>query len=227
MATLKATTFDTAGGTNLVLDETGADKSSASLEVYDFKNSGAGEARLRQDGVDVALTGKRGIPIVAAAMKPATTNGCSALAWQETATNKVMLGYLEFADAVTSYAHFSIPMPKGWAPGTLFKVKFNWYSPSATGDARWGIQCLGLGDGDTLDSAWGTAQLVDDGVVTANTLRQSAETADITAAGTPAKGDTLFCRVYREGGHANDTVAGVVRLLSVELVPSFDGQTDA
>lgn len=226
MATLKSTTIDSGAGTDATHSEDGVDRNSASDLTYNIRNSGAGAIKVQQDGVDVALTGKRGVPIMAAGMKPATTSGCSALNWQETTTNKVMLGYLEFADGVTSYAHFSIPMPKGWNAST-FTAKFNWYSPSATGNAEWGIQALALSDGDTLDAAWGTEQVVTDAVGTANTLRTSAETPAITAAGTPAKGDTLYCRVYRKGGHANDTVAGVIRLLSVELLPSFDGQNDA
>lgn len=227
MANLKATTIDSAGGTNLSIDETGVDKNSGSTEVFDVKNSGAGVAKLRQDGVDVCIVGVEEIPVKAAAMKPQVTSGCSALAWAETTTNDVMLGYLEFADAVTSYAQFEIPMPKGWNAG-VFKAAFEWYSPSVTGNAEWGIQAQCQGDGDTLDSAWGTEQVINDAVSSANTRRWSAQTPDITAAGTPQKSDTLTVRVYRKGNHANDTVnGGVIRLLSVKLFPVRDGQNDA
>lgn len=43
-------TLDTAAGTNAVISEVGLDKNSAVLEVFDFTNSGAGDAELRVNG---------------------------------------------------------------------------------------------------------------------------------------------------------------------------------
>lgn len=226
MATLKQTTIDSAGGADAAHTEDGVDRNSASDVTYNIRNSGAGAIKVQQDGVDIRIVGIEEIPIKAAAMKPQASSGCSALAWQETTTNDLMLGYLEFADGVTSYAQIEIPMPKGWNAG-VFKAAFEWYSPSATGNAVWGVQAQAQGDGDTLDSAWGTEETVIDAVSSANTRRWSAQTDDITAAGTPQKSDTLSLRFYRKGGDGSDTVSGVVRLLSVKLFPVRDGQNDA
>lgn len=174
----------------------------------------------------IMLQGKRMTPVMASAMKPSTTSGASAVTWAETATNKVMLGYIEFADAVTSYAHFSIPMPKSWNESTM-TFQFGWYSPTATGNVVWGVQAVAVSDDDLLDAAWGTEQTVTDGVTVANDMLISAETPALTAGGTPVENDHVFFRVYRKGADASDTAAGVVRLLWVRAFFTYNAGNDA
>lgn len=226
MASLKGTTVDSGGGTDALIGEDSIDRNSASNLTFDVKNSGSGTMTLQQDGTAVMLTGKHTIPVMAAAMKPSTTSGASALAWAETTTNDIMLGYIEFADAATSYAHFSIPMPKAWNEGTI-TVQFGWYSPTVTGDVVWGVQGVAISDDDPLDATWGTEQTVTDGVTATGDMLISAETSALTIGGTPAASDHVYFRVYRKGADASDTAAGVARLLWVRLFLTYDTGNDA
>jgi hypothetical protein len=80
----------------------------------------------------------------------------------------------------------------------------------------WGCQGRSYGDGETLDDSWGTAQEVTDangGV--ANQIRKSGATAAITLAGTPAAGELVQFRAYRDGAVGGDTLDVDARLLGI------------
>jgi len=78
-------------------------------------------------------------------------------------------------------------------------AQFIW-AAAGTGTCTWGIQALSLSDSDVLDTAFGTAETVTDTVTTVGDVMISAETAAITAAGTPAAEDVVVFQVYRSGG---------------------------
>lgn len=167
---------------------------------------------------------KQTIWIPAGAMVARLTAG-PAIGTVETATNKVMLKTLDFDAATAEYAQASIRMPKGWNEGTV-TAYFLW-SSTATGNAVWGIQAVAISDDDVLDVAFGGAQTVTDSVTAAGDLMQTAETAAVTVAGTPANGDLVVFQVYRDAANGSDTLAVDARLHGVVIVYTAASLSDA
>lgn len=164
----------------------------------------------------------------AAAMKPTTTAGAAALAWDESTTHDVMVGYLAFDSAAVEYAQFSFKAPTGLDESAGFTARFEWMeAPSATShDCVWQIQMQAQGDGDTVDSAWGTAVTVTDtGAV--GTRHTSPETGVITAAGTWVEGDTIIVRVSRLATSGSDTMNVDAELIGVTLYATQTALTEA
>lgn len=171
-----------------------------------------GDADLDDATGNITVAGadpKRGLYIPASALFPATTNGCGALAQIESSTNKINAKYLPFDGASEEYAWFGpIQAPDYWDLGTL-TMKFHYRLASGSGDVVWGVAALCSGDGDTEDVALGTAVTVTDTAPNATTERTTPATSAITPAGTPAKGDLLYIRVYRDADAAGDTADGI------------------
>lgn len=70
---------------------------------------------------------------------------------------------------------------------------------------------------DAIDQAWGTAQTVTDALLAEDDMQYSAETAAITLAGTPAAGEFVQFRVYRDADHVEDTLDADAKLLGVKV----------
>jgi hypothetical protein len=158
--------------------------------------------------------GVQSTPVLAAAMKPRATNG-AAVGSVETTTNKVMVETLDFDASADEFAQFYFPMPKSWNEGTV-TAQFIWTATN-TGNVVWGIQGLALSDDDALDTAFGTAVTVTDGVTAANDVMQSAFTSAVTIGGTPAEGDFVIFQVYRDADNGSDTCAVDAKLLGIRL----------
>lgn len=146
--------------------------------------------------------------IPAGAMVPLTTNGAAA-GTVEKATNDIMLDYFAFDTATEEYVSFNLVMPGRWNLGTI-KAKFYWApgtDSGAVGDTvEWEIACGALSNGDTIDAALGTSQVISDAVVTGESasLHVSGATPALTVGGTPALGDMVHCKVSRNVGGTDD-----------------------
>jgi hypothetical protein len=169
--------------------------------------------------------GPQTIWVPAGAMIARTTNG-AASGTVETTTNDVMLSTLDFDAATAEYAQFNVRMPKGWNESTV-TAYFVWSNASGTGNVVWGLQGLGLSNDDVLDSAFGTAQEVTDGVTAAGDLMQSDATAAITIVGTPAEADWVVFQAYRNAATGSDTLGVDARLHGVALIYTTDTANDA
>ena len=222
------------------------DGSGAGDRIISFAQSGAGmklnaTRTLRRAGeyltlrrseagaiwVEAEFVGEAGtqtIPVLATAMIPNTTNGPAA-GLSESTANKVMLATLDF-DAVTAEAaQIAIPMPRSWNEGTV-RVQFVW-TAGASGGAVWGCQALALSDDDVLDSAFGTAQTVTDAVTAVGDVMESAFTAPLTIAGSPAPEDLVVFRLFRDASNAADTLSADARLVAVRIRYTADAENDA
>jgi hypothetical protein len=174
------------------------------------------------------VLGRYPLWVPAGAMKPRSSNGCAPLATVETSTNKVNLNTLDFDPSADEYAQFTFPAIKGWDKSTI-TAKFNWKHASTTTNfgVRWQAQGVALSDGDDGDTAYGTAQVVDDTGGTTNKNYWSAETPAITIAGSPATGDTVFMQVGRVGSNsAQDTMAIDAGLIGVVLYLNMTAPTE-
>jgi hypothetical protein len=178
---------------------------------------------------DIANLGKpstvQSIPILASAMTPRTTSGPST-GTSESSTNHIMRSTLDFDQTTNEYAQFLFPMPKSWNEGTV-TAQFLWESPGGTGNVVWGIQAVAISDDDVIDAAFGTAQTVIDAVTAITDLMQSAFTAAMTVAGTPADNDLVCFQVYRDAGNGSDTLAADAKLIGIRLNITLSAADDS
>ena len=156
------------------------------------------------------------IMLSAAGGWPSTTNGCAANAKNEYGTNDVDLYSLDFDADTDEYAQWSVWMPDDWDAGTI-TAKFAWSAASSSGDVVWGLQGRAYANDDAIDQAWGTAQTVTDTLTATGDMCITSETSAITIAGTPAAGEFVQLRVYRDADDAGDTLAADARLLGVKV----------
>lgn len=155
----------------------------------------------------------------AGGMWPSTTTGMANNVKVESATNKENVFMLDAADSASKlYAEATIAMPSDWDGGTV-TAAFYWLAAGvSTNSVVWGCQGRSFGDLETLDQAFGTAAEVTDAhSATANQVQISSATAAITLAGTPAAGELVQFRVYRDSANVSDTLAATARLLGVMI----------
>lgn len=172
--------------------------------------------------------GKHALWIPAASMMARTTNG-AATGTTETTTNKVMLRTLDFDASTIEYAQFAIQMPRSWDEGTVTFVPV-WSHAATTTNFKvsWGLQAVAIGDDDTLDAAFGTAQYSNDTGGTTNDLYIGPESSAVTVAGTPQPGDWVTFQVLRKADDAtNDTLAIDARLHGLTVILRTNADTDA
>ena len=157
--------------------------------------------------------------ITAGAWQPSQTAGCGQATNAELATNKFNFRSLIFGYSTKSYACFKMKFPIGYDGGAL-KAYFEWHSVGTTSSGvRWGIQSVSVGDNETLDSTWGTAVEVTDlatGAAYKNLI--SPIMTAITPYGTPAGGETLEIRIYRDPTHGDDVLNESVYLDDVTIL---------
>lgn len=212
------------GDSNFGIRRTGADAGalvSGGADVAKWDSAGMKDA---SDNI-WQVGGKHLLPLPAAAFRTETTNGATAYS-AELATNKQMIQGWAFNKDTDKFIQCWIPMPKSWNEGT-FTAKIRWYAPSGSGNVVWGVQALAVSDDDALDASWGSAQTVTDALTATGDVMVTAETSAITAAGSPAEGDMLLIRVYRDADNASDTFSADAILLAVDLFPSINGANDA
>ncbi|TIR00825.1 hypothetical protein [Mesorhizobium sp.] len=178
-------------------------------------------------GGSIPGVGKHTITIPASAMLPATTAGCANLAHLESSSNKINYGVLDFDASADEHAHFNIAMPKSWNEGTItFQV---WWTTSATDTdgVAWGLQAVAVSDNEAIDASWGTPVVVtDDAQSAALELLVTAESTAVTIGGSPAAGDLVFFRIFRDVSDANDDMSEDARLISVKIFYTTDAATD-
>jgi hypothetical protein len=190
-----------AAGNGVRLFPTGADGAVALL----LESKGA--AGVKADGSLIRTVGKETIWLPARAWEKRQTNG-PADASQETTTNKVMITTLSFDAAVAEYAQCSMRLPDSWDGGTLIgQVCWKHGTASTNFGVAWYLRATSAGDGESLDSAWGTAQVMTDTGGAADTMYTTAKSAAITIGGSPAAGHVIKLEIYRDPAHASDTLA--------------------
>jgi len=187
-----------------------------------------GSGVLRQSTTPVGLTGKQTIWVPSAAMRPTVSNGCATLVDVETTSGRPDMQVLDFDASSDEHAQFQVFFPKSWDEGTV-TFRAVWTSTATDTDGvTWAMQGVAVGDGDTIDVAFGTAVTVDDAnQSTAEDLYLTDESSAITIAGSPAVDQLCYFRVFRDVSDANDTAAEDARLLGVRVIFSTDAGNDA
>jgi hypothetical protein len=189
-------------------------------------NTGTGASDL-PDTNDIIGTQDMWIP--AAAMRPASTNGCAAIADLETTATRPDIQTLDFDSSTQEYAQFSVAMPKSWNASTV-TAQFYWtHATAVSTDVTWSIQGVCASDNDTIDIAYGTAVTVTDTFHnTAEDLAITAATTAVTLAGSPAAGDLAFFQVSRADLGSSDTTNSTdAKLIGVKINYTTSALNDA
>ena len=169
---------------------------------------------------------KRTIILTAAGGWSSTTAGCAPNIKVEYPINDQDLYHLDFDAAIRENAQWTIVMPDSYNGGTL-RAKFSWTSAATTGNVVWGIQGRAYGDNEAIDSVWGTAvTVIDTATSRANSVRISAVSSAITLGGTPAGGEIVQFRVFRNAASGSDNMSGDARLIAVVIEYTLNSYTD-
>jgi hypothetical protein len=170
--------------------------------------------------------GKQTLWVPRSQMIAATTSGPAA-AQLETATNKQNYLVYDFDGAADEFAHFQVAFPKSWDEGTITYQVF-WSSTGTDTDAVvWGLQGYAVSDNEAIEQVWGTAVLVTDNLQSAaGELYVSAESSAVTIGGTPAAGDLVFFRFYRDADNVLDTASEDARLVGLKLFFTTNAHND-
>lgn len=157
---------------------------------------------------------KRTLFLSAAGAYPATTTGCAAAALSEASTNKQNYYGLGFDTSADEYCCWTTVMPDNWDGGTVTAI-FYWTATGGSGDVNFAIQGRAYANDDAIDQAYGTAVGVTDTLITAGDVHITAATGAVTIGGSPAGGQMVMWRVYRDV--SEDNIAQDVLLLGVKI----------
>lgn len=174
-------------------------------------------------------TGKFTTWIPASDMRPTVSNGCAVIASVETVAGQPDQNVLAFDATADEHAQFEIAMPKRWNLGTVSFQVFWTHQGGQTGGldgVAWALQGVALTNDDAMATAYGTAIVVTDDQVTGDDLYVTAESADVTIAGTPADDDLIVLRLFRDVSDAADDLNIDAQLIGVKLFWTADTATD-
>jgi hypothetical protein len=186
-----------------------------------------GTGVLQGAGSALKIAGLETMWVPASAMYGATTNPADAQQVETTAVRPDMK-VLDFDAATDEFAQFSVAFPKSWNEGTVTYQVFWTPSNTDTGDCIFGLQGVAIGDGDTIDVAYGTAvNVTDAGIGTIEDQQVSAVSSAITIAGSPAVDQQTYFQLYRDANAGGDTFTGDARVLGIKIFFTTDAANDA
>ena len=176
---------------------------------------------------DTLKVGKQSIWVPATSIVPTASNGCASVATVETTSGRPDMNVLDFDKDSDEHAQFSVAFPKSWNAGTV-TFQFFWSGLAATTGVSMGLQGVAFADNDSIDTAYGTAVVVDDDAQGAvEELLVSAESGAVTIAGSPGDDELCYFRIFRDVSDSNDDMAGDCRLHGIKLFFTVDAHNDA
>ena len=226
-----AATLTTSGAYDLVLDTNGG-TNSGTITITD---GAAGAINIAPNGSGVAQVGGSAIKVAgletmwvpSAAMYGATTNPADAQQVETTAVRPDMK-VLDFDAATDEFAQFSVAFPKSWNEGTVTYQVYWTPSSTNTGNCLFQLQGVAVGDGDTIDVAYGTGITVTDaGIGTVEDQQISPVSSAVTIAGSPAVGEQTYFQLLRLAADGSDTFTGDARVLGIRIFFTTDAANDA
>lgn len=175
----------------------------------------------------VTTRGRHEIPVMAAAIRPSTTDGCDPLSVVEISAGQPDVASLDFDPNTQQYAQFCVPMPKSWNKSAI-TFKFIWsHAAAATFGVVFSLQGLALVDGDAIGQSFGTAVNVTDTGGTTDDVYVSPESAGVVVTvGSPVLVDLVYFRVSRVAANGSDTLNVDARLHAVILIIETDQEND-
>ncbi len=142
-----------------------------------------------------------------------------------TATNGAMINGLAFGSTGAQYAEFDLPMPKSLLTAGTLSYRPRWTATVGTSAATciWQLSAVGIGDGDTLDAAQGTAVDSSDLFLGALKNHIAPESGTVTI-GSFSSEDTVRFRINRK--ITGNTLAADAILLAVEMFLTISKRSD-
>lgn len=177
-------------------------------------------------GPQAIIVGKHVFPVHANAMI-LNTNSSPTSYSTITVTNAAMINGLSFNSTGLQYAEFEIPMPKSLATAGTISYRVRWTATAGTAASTciWQLAAVGIGDGDALDVAPGTAVDVTDLLQNASLrLHVSPESTAVTI-NSFASEDTVRFRLNRK--ITGNTLTTPAILLGVEIFLNIYRRNDA
>lgn len=175
---------------------------------------------------DAALAGKGDTSIDASYLLP--EEGASGPVIAVVQGTNVDYEELLYDGGATETAFFKYRAPRGSNESATIDFVLE-YAPKGTssGNVRWEISALAIGDGDTIDATFGTAVTDDSAAGAVANVAQRSGTLAVAPNGTWAAGDSILVKVSRLGGHANDTNTDDVGLLNILMALTYNSLKDA
>jgi len=176
---------------------------------------------------DITGIGKHVIPVNIEAFLAATTNGPGS-SQVETTTNKVNFKTLDFDASTAETAWLKFIPPSSADESRGFTFEYDWrYGTTGTGTGiAMSLSILALSDGDTEDTAPGTAVTLTDAKLGSGVHHMSAESATVTPSGSWAAGDELMIKLARVPTDAADLLTADAQIKAVRLFMYTDAATD-
>ena len=186
-----------------------------------------GTGVLKSGSGAVKIAGKETMWVPSSAMYGATTNPADAQQVETTATRPDMK-VLDFDAGTNEFAQFSVAFPKSWNEGTVTYQVYWTPSNTNTGNCLFQLQGVAVGDGDTIDVAYGTGITVTDaGIATVEDQQISPVSSAVTIAGSPAVGEQTYFQLLRLAADGSDTFTGDARVLGIRIFFTTDAANDA
>jgi hypothetical protein len=186
-----------------------------------------GTGVLKSGTAAIKIAGLETMWVPASAMYATTTNPAEAAQVETTALRPDMKVF-DFADTADDFVQFSVAFPKSWNLGTVTYQVFWTPSTTNTGNCIFGLQGVAIGDGDTIDIAYGTAvDVTDAGIGTIEDQQVSPVSGDVTIAGSPADDQQTYFQLYRDANAGGDAYTGVARVLGIKIFYTTDAANDA
>ena len=177
-------------------------------------------------GNAVKTVGKETIYVPASAMYPTSTNGCAALAQVEGTAGRPEIKALDFDPSSDENAQFTVAFPKSWNESTItFKAFFS-VTGTNTGTVSWALSGVATADNDAIDVAFGTAvaPTAKAHSGTSGDINVTAESGNVTIAGSPSTDEMVFFNIMRDVSADNQT--GDARLLGIQIFFTTDAAND-
>ena len=222
-------------GTSVVLDTGATVSDSVQITVFDVfsvsdtvsqADGGNFVGDITSGGNAVKVAGKESMWIPALAMKPTVSNGCASHASVETTSGRPDMIVLDFDKDSDEFAQFNVAFPKSWNAGTV-TFQFYWSGIAATTGVAMSLQGVAFADNDSIDTAYGTAVVVqDDAQGAVEEMLVSPESGAITIAGSPGGSELTYFRIGRDGSDSNDDMAGDCRLHGIKLFFTTNAKND-
>ena len=223
-------TITTQGTGDLILS-TNSGTDSGTLTIADGANGNVniapnGTGVVQAGGSAVKVAGKETIWVPATAMYPNTTNGCASITQVEL-TNGPEIKVLDFDASSDENAQFSVAFPKSWNEGTVTFQAFFTVTGTNTGTVAWGLSGVAVADNDSCNTAFGTNVVATAKAHsgTSNDINVSAESGNVTIAGSPSTDELVFFQVMRDV--SADNQSGDARLLGIKLFFTTDAKNDS
>ena len=178
-------------------------------------------------GNAVKTVGKETIYVPASAMYPTTTNGCAALAQVEGTAGRPESKVLDFDPSSDENAQFTVAFPKSWNEGTITFKAFFTVTGTDTGTVSWALSGVATADNDAIDVAFGTAvaPTAKAHSGTSGDINVTAESGNVTIAGSPSTDEMVFFNIMRDVSADNQT--GDARLLGIQIFFTTDAANDS